>query len=309
MAERALGHTGRLSARLRPAFVVERHTETAGRAEGGGGAVLSRGPASAGGLGRPAPVGGLLDVQRHAVDGGHVLVGEHLADQPGCRGPSGGQQQGVGDAGRDLLDMMGDEDGRRGVGAGAQLVERGHQPLAPAEVEAGARLVEQQQFRVGHHGAGDLDAFALTLAQGAVGAVGQMRHAEVVHEPAGAFEVHLVVVLVPAPVDGVAGRDDDVTHLLTVGDAVGHRGARQADARPQLEDVDRAEHLTEDSDDALGGVQGGGQDRQQRGLARPVRPDHDPALALVDAQVHVVQQQLLTTPNADPCKLCHRNHG
>ena len=51
--------------------------------------------------------------------------------------------------------------------------QRGDQVLAAAEVEAGGRLVEQQQLGVGHQRPGDLHPLALALGQGAEGAVGQ----------------------------------------------------------------------------------------------------------------------------------------
>ena len=59
-------------------------------------------------------------------------------------------------------------------GSRASSGQRRDQVLAPAEVEAGGRLVEQQQLGVGHQRPGDLHPLALALAEGAEGALGQV---------------------------------------------------------------------------------------------------------------------------------------
>ena len=77
-------------------------------------------------------------------------------------------------AGRDLLDVVGDEDQRRRLHVGGELAEAAHEVLAASEVEAGGRLVEQHELRVGHERPGDLDPLALTLAKGAEAPVRQV---------------------------------------------------------------------------------------------------------------------------------------
>ena len=123
-----------------------------------------------------------------------VLVAEHAAasrrsrdrfasvttwsSSPDGDHPAVAQQQGVGEPGRDLLHVVGDQHGRRRVGVHRQHRQRGHEVLAPAEVEAGGGLVEQQQLGVGHQRPGDLDPLALPLAEGAEGAVGEVLDAD-----------------------------------------------------------------------------------------------------------------------------------
>ena len=61
--------------------------------------------------------------------------------------------------------MVGDDDRRRRVGVGGEVVERGDELLAPAEVEAGRRLVEQHDGRVVHQRAGEQHPLALARRQ------------------------------------------------------------------------------------------------------------------------------------------------
>ena len=70
----------------------------------------------------------------------------------------------------------------------------------------------------------------------------------------GPVVVELVVVLAPPAEHAVRRGHDDVADPLVARDPLGQRGAGQADPGPQLEDVDRAEHLAEDPDDAGGRV-------------------------------------------------------
>ena len=61
----------------------------------------------------------------------------------------------------------------------------------------------------------------------------------------GALVVELVVLLPPPAEHGVRGGDDHVVHPLPARDPLGERGTGEPDPRPQLEDVDLAEHLAE----------------------------------------------------------------
>ena len=74
-------------------------------------------------------------------------------------------EQHVGEAVGDLLDVVGDEDRRRGGRVRGDVAEPADQVVAGGEVQPGGRLVEQQQARVGHQGAGQLDPLALTRRQ------------------------------------------------------------------------------------------------------------------------------------------------
>jgi len=165
-----------------------------------------------------------------------------------------------------------------------------HQVLAAAEVQARGRLVEQQQLRVGHQRAGDQGPLALALGQRAEGALAELGHAPPGQQVVGALRVGLVVLLTPAADHAVGGGHHDIAHRLAARQLLGDRGGGVPDARPQLENVDRAEALAEHAHRARGREQRGGRDVQHRGLARAVGPEDDPALAFADRPVHRVQQ-------------------
>ena len=101
-------------------------------------------------------------------------------------------------SGGHLLDVVGHQDQRRGGEVGGELAEAAHEVLAPAEVEAGGRLVEQHQLGVGHQRPGDLHALALALGQRAEAAVGEVVGAERLEQLVGAALVDAVVGLAPA---------------------------------------------------------------------------------------------------------------
>ena len=68
-------------------------------------------------------------------------------DRPGHRDPPLPEQQRVGEATRDLLDVVGDEHGRRRGRVVGEVGEAGDEVFAGPEVEPGGRLVEQDETR------------------------------------------------------------------------------------------------------------------------------------------------------------------
>ena len=215
----------------------------------------------------------------------------------------------MGEAGRDLLDVVGDQHGGRRLGVHGQHRQRGDQVLAPAEVEAGGRLVEQQQLGVGHQRPGDLDPLALALAEGAEGAVGQVPGPELGEQLVGALVVELVVALTPATDDGVRRRDHHVVHPFAARDLLRDGGAGQPDPGPELEHVDGAEDLAQDAHHSGRGVDLRGGDLQQRGLAGPVGPEDHPSLVLLDRPVHAFDQGGLAPAHGDVGELENGVHG
>ena len=202
----------------------------------------------------------------------------------------GPQQQRVREAGRDLLDVVGDHDGhgRRRIlredGQGADEL------LASAEVQAGGGLVQQQQLGVGHERTGGQHALALACRERRERALGEVVDAERGQQLAGAVEVHLVVLLAPAAGHAVAGGDDDVEGLLRLGDGLGELLAGEADEGAQLEHVGAAQALAEDVDAARRRVQARGQEAEHRGLAGAVGTQHHPPLPFGDLDVDVVEE-------------------
>lgn len=72
----------------------------------------------------------------------------------------------MGCRGGDLFEMVRDEDGREVRLRLRQAREGGQEGLASEEVETGGRFVEQEQWWVGHQGAGDADTLPLALGAG-----------------------------------------------------------------------------------------------------------------------------------------------
>ena len=184
----------------------------------------------------------------------------------------------------------------------ASSPRRAHEVLAPAEVEAGGRLVEEHQLGVGHQGPGDLHPLALALAQRAEPAVGEVAGAQRLEQLIARRSSSVVVLLAPAPDDRVGRRDDDVADELLRGDPLGDRRAGQADPRAQLEHVDGAQDLAEDAGDPARRVDPGRGELQQRRLPGAVGSEHDPALALLDLPGDVVEQRVLPRTTLTPAK-------
>ena len=69
----------------------------------------------------------------------------------------------MGEADGDLLEVVGDEEHRGRARGRDDLGEGREELLAAGDVEAGGGLVKDEELRVRHEGAGDLDALALTL--------------------------------------------------------------------------------------------------------------------------------------------------
>src|SRR6478609_890754 len=109
-----------------------------------------------------------IDLDGQAEGPAHDVGGDHVRQRTGRDRDPVGHHQGVREAGRDLLDVMRDEhDGRRPRLPG-ESGEVGDEGLAGAQVEAGRRLVEQEEVRVRHQGAGDRCPPPLARGQRAV---------------------------------------------------------------------------------------------------------------------------------------------
>ena len=222
--------------------------------------------------------------------------------------PAPAHQHRVAEAGRDLLDVVGHQHGRGAVGVHREHRQRRHQVLATAEVEAGGGLVEQQQLRVRHQGAGHLHPLPLTLGQGAEGPVRQVRDAHLDQQLGRPGVVERVVLLAPPADHAVRRGHDDVADQLVARDPLGQRGRGEADAGPQLEDVHRAEHLAQDRDEAgrRVGLRGGHLD--ERGLAGAVGTEDHPALVLLDRPGHRLEESRRPAPDGDVGELQDGGH-
>ena len=77
--------------------------------------------------------------------------------------------------GEDLFDVMGHEHHRGGGLARAEVLQENQEPLAGDWIEAGAGLVEQEQFWTGHQRAGDEDALAAGRVRAQSGRIARAR--------------------------------------------------------------------------------------------------------------------------------------
>lgn len=84
------------------------------------------------------------------------------------------------------------------IGSRARRPRRRTRSSRPPRSRPHGGLVEEEQFGVGHQGAGDEGALALALGERAELALQEVAHAEAVEEGAGALFVDVLVVLVPA---------------------------------------------------------------------------------------------------------------
>ncbi len=249
-----------------------------------------------------------LDDERHAERVPERAGSEHLADRSLCDGAPLAQQQRVGEAGRNLFDMVGDQHHGGRVGIRGEPSEASYEVLATAEVEAAGRFVEQHQLGVGHQGAGDLDPLALALAQRAEAAVGEVGDTQRGEQKLGTLHIRGVVGLLPAPDHGVGGGEHDVAYALPRRQPLGERGTGQTYAWAELEDVDLADPLLEQVHGAAGGMQLRGDHLKQRGLARAIGSEHDPTLVLLDHPVQVFQDGIAVAHDADAYALHDRCH-
>ena len=207
------------------------------------------------------------------------------SQRPGGHDPARREHERVGEPGRDLLEVVRDEDDRRGSWCRREPGEVREQRLARAEVEAGRGLVEEQEVRVRHQGPGDRDPPALAGGQRPVRLVRGRPDAQVREERPGAGTVRVAVLVPPRLGRRVAGGHHDVDG----GEVVAQDGLdgtpRRADPAPQLAAVHLAVARPEDLHGPGRRPQRHADHRQERGLARAVRPDHHPALAGADGPV------------------------
>jgi hypothetical protein len=131
----------------------------------------------------------MLDLDGVRERGRDVLRGEHVAHGAGGDHPPVRYQQRVAGRGRQLPEMVCDEDRRDAGAGGAEQVDRLQELLARGDVEAGRRLVQEQEPRVADQGAGDERPAALTAGQGGPARVRPGRQAQGGDQAVGAGEV------------------------------------------------------------------------------------------------------------------------
>src|SRR3546814_2745474 len=102
---------------------------------------------------RSPAVAAALESQGEAEQVRQRGAAEHVVDRAAGHRRAGREQQAVGGADRDLLDVVGDQHrGRTGEGGGG--AEPAHEVLATSQVEPGGRLVAEHEGRVAGEGEG-----------------------------------------------------------------------------------------------------------------------------------------------------------
>ena len=259
---------------------------------------------------RPESAAVLGDLERQAVGRRQDLGRQHAGNRAGGDDAPIRQHQRVREPGRDLLDVVGDQDDGGRVVSHGEIGQSGCQGLASAEVEPGGGLVEEQQGGVGHQRAGDLDALALARGEGPEGPLAKRAAAHSLEEQGRPTSVGIGEGVPPRRERRVPGRHDDVDRAEVRVDGRRQRRAGVADRSSQLARVDRAHLCAEDADQAARRPEVGAEDLEQRRLAGAVGTQHDPTLPVPDRPVDVGQDGPARPHDGDPAEFDHGfGHG
>jgi hypothetical protein len=157
--------------------------------------------------------------------------------------------------------------------------------LASAQVEAGGRLVEDEEVRFRHERPGDEDPLPLPGGEGPEGALGEVPDTEALEERAGPNLVGVAPGDPPRSERRRARRHDELERGETTVEERLEGGARVPDPAPELADVDRAEAPAEDLDGADRRGEPATGDGEQGRLAGAIRAEDDPSLPRPDRPV------------------------
>ena len=175
----------------------------------------------------------------------------------------------------------------------------------PGQVEAGPRLVEEQQPRLGDERPGDQGPLALAFGAVAEPALGQAPEAEPAEQRVRAVDVeHREPLLEVADRSGRT-RPNHLTHRQERREAVSVAGVDEPDLPAQARDVGAPHRLAEDLDRAAAREPGRPREREQGRLAGTVRPEHGPALAGAHGPGDAVEQELAGAARLVPAPDLH----
>ena len=227
-----------------------------------------------------------LELQRQSEAVAQRLGVEHLLDRSRGEDAPRLEQRHVGHRHRDVLDVVADQDERQRVRAAGDAVEGGDELLPPGEVQAGRRLVEQQDRRVVGQRSGQQHPLTLTGREGSERPVGERRHAHPFECPERGLVVGGVVPVPPGFEGGESSRAHHVDRRQLRAQAVDEGGREEPDPPAKSADVDPPEALAEHLDRARRRVVPAAGDADQRGLSAAVGAEHEPALLGTDLQRH-----------------------
>ena len=212
------------------------------------------------------------------------------------------EQESVREAGRDLIDVVGDEHSREDVSIASHPSEEPNELFPPAEVEPGCRLIEDPQRGVVHQRPCEQHTLELSRRQRAELYVGELTAPKSIQEAARIRSVGIVVGVPPGREVGIFPRGHDVLDAKGRPEHAGQRGTSEAEATAERAYVRATQPLAQDLDGAMRRVDVQAGQPAQRGLSRSVRPKHDPAVITPHTPVDLVQDGAVAPDQVDPAK-------
>lgn len=153
------------------------------------------------------------------------------------------------------------------------------EPFAGAQVEAGSRFVEHEELGVAHHRPGQQHLLALAFGEHAVRAGRGVGESGPIEQVVGPSVVGGVIGVPPGLEGGKTSGEDDLGGRELGAKEARDGAAHEADPGAELADVNPAQPMAENVNGARRRMQVARREAEKRGLARPVRSEHDPALA------------------------------
>ena len=190
--------------------------------------------------------------ERRAKGGGESGGRERGGTGAGGDHAAGTEQERVGEAGQNFFDVVRDQDEGGAVFPAGECLQKAEKLFTGDGIQAGARLVENEQPRASHESAGDEDTLALALGEKlplAIDETGGPEQAEEffrgdeVGSGRGQPEIEL----------GVAAADDSFDRRLGGGHAGLERAGDDTELEAEVAPIGFAVALAEEGDVAAGG--------------------------------------------------------
>ena len=195
--------------------------------------------------------------------------------------------------------MVRDQHDRGGPRRGGEAGQVRKQRLAGGEVQAGGRLVEQEEVGIRDERPGDRDPSPLPGRQRAERLVGRRGHPEAGQYVTRPLAVRVAVLVPPRLGRGVDRAHHQLDRRQAVTQFLLDGTPRRTDAAPQLARVDLPVAVAQDVDGPGRRPERQPDRGQERRLARPVGPEHDPPLALGDLPVERAEDRPARSPDLE----------
>ena len=209
----------------------------------------------------------------------------------------------MGEPGGNLFAVVRDEHDRWAsevIGEGSELNQ---QAFPSAQVQPGEGLVEQDELGIAHECPCQEDLLALTLRDHPEGPFPDVPHAGSAQQIVSPLPVFGGVPVPPGLQRSMTAADDDIACGQVRSKLPRHGSADQRNAWTQRSNVHLAEPSAQDLDRPRRGPQPGRGNLQQRGLARTIRAQDDPAFGGVDTPVDPSQNRHALSSHRDAPQL------